>query len=328
MNLDELNDRLDNGMAVYRHYVSPNIVLKKKYKSPLREEKVPSFALYQSNKTGKICFTDFGGERGDYWEFVKLMFGLEFIDAKKKVEEDILGSGSSIRPTRIVTRKRKVYEEPDTFVEIIPSIRRYNRHDLDWFRKACITKPTLFKFHVQPAFSYRIIKGDKHYTINEKSDSPIYIIQFSSGRVKVYRPFEKIYKWTSNIIAAKDIFGLDQLPEQAKAIFMMAGNRDTMSFYEVMKIPTIALSSESANLPPEIYSYLKTITDTLCLLYDNDKQGLRKSDELSETFGIESFTNVLKIPMTNDWTKMIEDCDKHTIDKTKAAIFDKLELIY
>lgn len=328
MNLDELNDRLDNGMDVYRHYVSPNIVLRKKYVSPLREEKVPSFSLYRSNKTQKICFTDFGGERGDYWEFVKLLFGLEFIDAKKKVEEDILGGGSSIRPARVIRRNKKVYDEPDTFVEINPLIRNYNRHDLDWFRKAHITKPTLYKFHVRPASAYTIIKGDKQYTIHEKPDSPIYVIQFSSGRMKVYRPFEKIYKWTSNLVAAKDIFGLDQLPERADAIFMMAGNRDTMSFYEVMGIPTIALSSESANLPPEVYSYLTTISDKICLLYDNDKQGLRKSSELADTFGIHNFTDVLDISLANDWTQMIEEGNADAISKTIETINNNIEIIH
>lgn len=328
MNLDELNDRLDNGMDVYRHYISPNIVLRKKYVSPIREEKHPSFSLYRSTKTQKICFTDFGGERGDYWEFVKLMFGLEFIDAKKKVEEDILGGGSSIRPARVIRRNKKVYEEPETFVEIIPAIRNYNRHDLDWFRKASITKPTLFKFHVHPASKYTIIKGDKQYTIHEKPDSPIYVIKFSSGRMKIYRPFEKIYKWTSNLVAAKDIFGLDQLPERAEAIFMMAGNRDTMSFNEVMGIPTIALSSESTNLPPEIYSYLRAITDTICLLYDNDKQGRRKSSELNETYGITPFTDVLNISMANDWTMMIEENNPEAIGKTIETINKKLNLIH
>lgn len=326
MNLDDLNDKLDNGMSVYRHYISPNIVLRKKYVSPLREEKVPSFSLYRSPRTQKICFTDFGGERGDYWEFVKLMFGLEFIDAKKKVEDDILGGGSSIRPQRIVKRSKKMYEEPDTFVEIVPEIRNYNRYDLDWYRKANITKPTLFKYHVRPASSFQIIKGDKQYTIHEKSDSPIYVIQFSSGRMKIYRPFEPIYKWTSNLVAAKDIFGLDQLPERAAAIFLMAGNRDTMSFYEVMGIPTIALSSESTNLPPEMYSYLRAISDNICLLYDNDKQGLRKSGELEETYGIRSFTDVLGISLANDWTSMIEEGNAVAISKTIETINDRLNL--
>jgi hypothetical protein len=328
MNLDELNDRLDNGMDVYRHYMSPNIVLRKKYVSPLREEKVASFALFRNNKTQRICFTDFGGVSGDYWQFVKLMFGLDFLDAKKKVEEDILGGGSSIRPPRIVKRSRKVYDEPDTFVEIVPTIRNYNRTDLDWFRKAHITKPTLYKYHVQPASEFTIIKGDKQYTIHEKSDSPIYVIKFSSGRMKIYRPFEKVYKWTSNLVAAKDIFGLDQLPEQADVIFMMAGNRDTMSFYEVMGIPTIALSSESANLPPEMYSYLKAISDKICLLYDNDRQGRRKSSELTETYGITSFTDVLDISAANDWTAMIEGNNVEAISKTIEKISDKVELIH
>lgn len=324
MNLEELDDRLDHGMNVYRHYISPNIVLKKKYLSPLREEKVPSFSLYRNRKTGKICFTDFGGDRGDYWEFIKILFGLEFIDAKTKVEGDILGGGSSIKPRRIIRHNQKVYDEPDTFVDIIPKIRVFNRHDLSWFKKAGITKPWLYKFNVHPAVSYQIIKGDKQYTIHEKPNSPIYIIKFSSGRMKVYRPFEEIYKWTSNLVASKDIFGLDQLPERAEAIFIMAGNRDTMSFNEVMGIPTIALSSESSNLPADVFSYLKAISDNICLLYDNDKQGWRKSRELEEMYGISSFTDVLKISELNDWTKLIESNNQSNILKTIELIKKRL----
>ena len=264
LTIEELDILLDNGMAVYRHYIDPGIIVKKKIRSPLpgRDEKVPSFCLYPNSKTGNVHFTDFGGsqnDRGNHWTFIQQMFGLDFKESVAKAKQEILGIYDELYDSvrlkqQVVVKRVAPLEIPkESSVVLTTDRREWNKRDIDWWARFRITPRILEEFHIHPLNSFTMEKPEmKTFSINASYHSPMYEIDFpETGHKKIYRPLEEgRYKWTSNTRADVDIFGMDRLPHSCDHLFITAGNKDTMSFTAVTGYPAIALASENATLSP------------------------------------------------------------------------------
>lgn len=315
MTIEELDEKLDQGLMVYQYYIAPNIRLKKKMVSPLRNERDPSFAVFRSNASGTYCFTDFGGDKGNHWTFVQRMFGCTFKEAVAKVKADILHirPGEKFNPDAFVPVVQLKPLLPDEEPEVIltPIERAWTRDDFAFFARILVTKDELNTFHCIPCLGYHYQKGDKKFTVWDRPDDPIYAFVFPSGRVKIYRPFAKNrrFKWTSNLKASEDVFGLDSLPSHCDAVFLTAGNRDTMSFRATTGLWNIALSSESVNLTEEQYNILCDTCPSrkFYSLYDPDEGGSKGEAKLLEHWGIPPLSKKIAETKSNDFAHMVEE---------------------
>jgi hypothetical protein len=337
--LELINAALDNGLAVYRFFMGETTQPYKKYHSPFRPEHDPSFQIYLSDKTGKYHYQDFGistrNREGNCWEFMKTLLNLDFRDAVEYAKTHILhmsGEGYSglIDPATIALKPITTKRSP-TLIE--PLRREWSDIDLIWwYNKGRISKATLELFYLYAAASYTMEKDNKEgerirFTIQERASDPIYAIQFpTTGNHKIYRPLSDNpkFKWTSNTEAKRDLFGIHLLPGFAEKGFLIAGNSDTLSFYENIAKPLnyacVALNSENAKMTPEIWQFLRTVCPNWYSVYDNDQDktvtdfkgmtrvintGRQQTEELWTTWGIKPANQPLFQEDAKDICKLI-----------------------
>lgn len=325
---EDLTRQLDYGMDTFRHYIGTNIRLKQKMKSPFlrngKQEEDPSFSIYFNTDKNAYYFKDHGLDKtGNHYQFVMDYFGIDFRGAVKKIKQDLLGIVSDGDYPSVPMRP-VFYEKPEiksVRTEIIPGYRQWTESDLKIFEPAMISRSTLDLFHVNPATHYDLKKENKTIRITEKSGEPIFIIDFPSGRKKAYRPIgDPRFKWTSSLIAEEDFFGFDLIPKECDDLFLIGGNRDTMSFFENIGYPCGALSSESSNIPDSLLQLLRAIAKNVWVLYDNDKQGWRKADKFHEEYGFKPLNHLYRrFKGTNEDGSANDFCDMATTGRSEAV---------
>ncbi len=80
--LKEISD-----IDIYKLYSKKDVILNTALKSPLLDDKKPSFGYFLS-RHGEVCFNDFRLGGGDCIKFVQIKFGLSFFDAMSKIAID------------------------------------------------------------------------------------------------------------------------------------------------------------------------------------------------------------------------------------------------
>lgn len=335
---DELNVMLDYGMAVYRHFV-PDIRPGKSIKSPIRTEHTPSFRIYYNNKDASWHYADFGmsgkSQEGDHWQFLKAKLNFDeatggqgYKDAIAYAKEHILGITEGVF-TKVMNPKLFEYKPPKPVkpVEISIVKRRWGTADLAYFNQSYITAKELdevFTSCLKQALltTYKDDPEGKSVLIRNSEKDPLYSWSFANyQRHKLYRPFheDKRFKWMGNIKTDVDLFGGHLLPAQAEKGFIVAGNRDYMSFRAAISqdYAVTTLSGENARMSVQLYTYLKTIAPVWYSIMDDDFDHINKLTGLPDNTGEKAATNLYNnfgiIPANqpiidakaNDLTKML-----------------------
>ena len=275
-------------VEIFEKYIGHEIKFGRAIISPLREEKHPSFNIYQ-NESGKILFKDFSGERGDCFSFVMKIYNCSFKEALNIISHDF----SITKEEPFFNHKREK--------KIIPQIIKKERKELhvqklDWdpeslkfWEKYGVYENHLLTYNIHPLNSYSMkTKYGDYFTINSSKDNPIFCYDHKNGAYKIYRPFERNpkYKFVSNLIPG-DIFGLATLNEKEKLIIITAGEKDAVSLFANTGIKGIALNSESANLSKDQYIKIMNYTDHLLVCYDNDPTGHKNAQKINDEYDIE-----------------------------------------
>lgn len=311
--LEELNERLEDGLLVYQHYLPGmpgGLKLGQHYKSPFGHEGRASFNLFRHRDKGTVYFSDHAtGKQGSHWQFVMDLFNVPFKEAVRLVKEDVLGifstgprnePGMAVR-SQYAAKPRLALDQGPAF-SISPKPRNWTATDLDYFARVGISQQTLEKYGCTPLHNYQFSKAGKQpFTVFNSEADPIYCYSFpETGHYKIRRPFNKKFPWLSNTDALKDVFGFDLLPARCQTIYLCAGQRDTMALHELTGLPCICLNSETQLLSWELYQLLSLIADDVYSVYDNDETGQRMSEKLCQEFGILSRTEPIDSSGEND----------------------------
>lgn len=318
MTKEEIMQKTDFGLKVYEFYC-PGIKLKKKIRSLLREEKDPSFNIFVNKNSSEIWFKDFAGGMeltGNALKFVQLKESTDYFGAKDFISDRILGELGNYYPDRknsysvLSEIRNEKHKRP---LVITPIAKDWSQSELAWWAKFGIGEDTLERFFVCSVSKYYMETSEKIIEINASTYNPIYSIGIN-GRYKIYRPMDKTgkFKWRSNTIGEKDIFGWHllgspPLGEKFRICFIMAGNKDVMSFHALTGLPAIALNSETANIPFEYKAELDVIFEKVVILYDNDKTGKEAAIKLNEHTGYPIANHLLDIALgVKDFAEMVE----------------------
>lgn len=319
MTKEELMAKTDFGLKVYQTYLGGHVPLKKKLISPLRPEKHPSFNLYLHRSTNEVWFRDFGASdevKGNCINFVMFKEGLDFIDAKRFIESRIINEVDSAYPensrvnyaTLLELNSNKFKKE----VVITPVVKEWAANELNWWAKFGITPEILDAFCVSSLSKYYMEteSGIKEYVATYSN--PIYCIAINE-RYKLYRPLgDSKFKWRSNLRGESDIFGWHLLQprmdgEKYLCCFIMAGNKDVMSFHSLTGLPAVALNSETAHIPFEYKASLKNTFHQIYILYDNDETGKKAALSLNQSTGFPIISGLLDIcPEVKDFAELVE----------------------
>jgi hypothetical protein len=291
-------------LEIFSHYLGKEVKLGRPIVSPLRQEKHPSFNLYQSPTNGKIYYKDFGDERGDCFKFVMELFGCTFPEALQIVCQDFgIESGQKI--------DKKIWEK--TFNVRIPQIFINPRKEFPYSRlvwgfstytkslwpKGNVTEKILLEYNVWPVFKMKIKKrdSDEWFVLESSPEDPIYCFDYENGVKKFYRPNvkDKKYKFISNLRTG-DIFGLKQLKNYVKkvgivdVVIICAGQKDCLSLYGSTGIRGVALNSESASVSKELLIELLQYAKNILVCYDNDATGIKNAAKIKEEIGINNIS--------------------------------------
>lgn len=297
-------------IEIFERYLGFQVKLGRVMVSPLRQEKHPSFNIYQSLNNGKLYYKDFGDERGDCFRFVMKLHNCSFNEALNLIANDFDVCTSKKEEISGIRRMIKKNWIPQFLIKKrknLPYARdEWNEYNIQLWEKGNISIEVLKEYNVWPVKKVKIPKkdSDESFILYSKKDDLIYCFDYENGVKKFYRPnvIDKKYKFISNL-TREDIFGLKQLKESVlknkkkeKVIIICAGQKDCLSLYSNTKIRGISLNSESAAISNDLYIELMKYTENILVCYDNDNTGIKHAQKIKEEIGIDNIDLGLLAP--------------------------------
>lgn len=284
---------------VYRFYTGEEVKFNTRIKSPLREEKDPSFGYFLGDEK-EVCFNDYLLGGGDFIRFVELKFGLSFFEAMSKIAIDF-----NLTPHFIVKKLEKTSKNYDSskFEKRDDILRKSNNfklgkkrrpwkiYDLKFWKQYNIYLETLKHYKVEPIDFFfvndRPILADKYaYAFIEHKDG--------KETYKIYQPFNKEFKWLNS--HNNSIWqGWEQLPKSGKKLIITKSLKDVMSIYDTMELPAVSLQSEAVHPKENVMQELEERFEEVYLLYDNDfdkdvNWGKKLAEQFASNFNV---TNIM-----------------------------------
>ena len=303
---------------IYGFYMNEDIKNLGVYHSPLREDNIPSFALYFHRvNPNTLMFKDFAtGDCGDFVVLVMKLFNLNYSNALFKIAYDFGLSSLSISSNKVNINYTKL--EQKERVNLAVKLRQWEKHDKDYWTSFNIRKSTLHKFNVFPIshvfYNSNAVKTHKYaYVYVEEKDG---IVTY-----KIYQPFEnKQKKWINNANYTVHQ-GYKQLPDTGELLIITKSLKDVMSIHDTLNIAAIGLQSESVMMKESVMEEYKSRFKRVVCLFDNDEAGKKLSISFTEKYNVPHFFVPELIGVTD-----FSDLVKHSgVEKTIKIINEKLK---
>ena len=251
---------------IFRYYCPSFTKFKEKFCSDLREDNTPSVSVINWN--GKLLYKDFGhaDHTFDCFNYVAHKYGCTFYDALKIIDNDfnlkLAPKTSEINFTMGYLGYQRKMPKVEQKLTIIQKKRRaWNKDDKKFWSKYFVDNKILRMFDVEPI---------SHYWVNGmrfSCKSITYAYKFGT-KLKIYAPYEKDNKWTSN--TNKNIIqGYNQLPKKGNLCIITSSLKDVMCLFK-LGIPSIALQSEMQMPEEKTIKEIKERFKKVALFYDND----------------------------------------------------------
>ena len=288
---------------IYSFYLNEKIDKLGVYHSPLREDNIPSFALYfhHINKN-IIMFKDFAtGDCGDFVILVKKLFNLNYSEALWKIAYDLGLSDYSVNTNKQNIKYTKIIQKQK--VELGIKLRPWKVLDKTFWSSFGIKKTTLEKFNV---FSIsHVFYNDT--AVKTKPNAYAYV-EKKDGKLtyKIYQPFEgKLKKWINNANYSVHQ-GYTQLPKSGELLIITKSLKDVMSIHDVVGVPAIGLQSESVMMKDSVMDEYKSRFKKVVCLFDNDNAGIKLAKEFSKRYNVPHFF-VLPIAKSKDFSDFVKN---------------------
>lgn len=288
---------------IYGFYLGEQITTLGVYHSPLREDNIPSFALFFHRVEPNILmFKDFAtGDCGDFVAMVRKLFNLSYSEALEKVAFDLGLSNYGVSGTKQTVNYTKITQKQK--VELGIKIRPWEILDKQFWKPFGIKKSTLKKFNVFPIshvfYNSNAVKVSKHaYVYAERKDNKL--------TYKIYQPFEdKLKKWINNANYSVHQ-GYTQLPKSGELLIITKSLKDVMSLHDVIGVSAIGLQSESVMMKDSVMDEYKSRFKKVVCLFDNDDAGTKLAKEFSKRYGVPYFF-VLPIAKSKDFSDFVKN---------------------
>ena len=291
---------------IYSFYLGEDIKSLGVYHSPLREDNIPSFALYFHKVNRDILmFYDFATrDCGDFVVLVMRLFRLQYPEALRKIAFDMGLSSFDVDTTRQVIQYTRIVERDKIKLGI--KLRPWLNKDKAYWSSFGIKKSTLEKFKVYPIeyvfYNDTAVKAHEYaYAYVEQKDERI--------SYKIYQPYEiKIKKWINNADYSVHQ-GYTQLPESGELLIITKSLKDVMSIHDCLGISAIGLQSESVMMKDSVMDeYKKRFNKVICL-FDNDEAGKKLSEGFTEKYNIPHFF-VPELSKVTDFSDLVKAVGK------------------
>ena len=265
--------------------------------SPLRKEKNASFGIFKNKETNEWMFKDFGGESGDIFKLISLLyFNGDYFKAICKVAIDLHLDDiyycplDNYQPLFIpkLERTEEVVNNEKIFTLDV-KIRKFESYDLIYWNQFYIGKDTLEKYNVFPISKYYINK-DSDIPMVFNADKFAYVYLEKKDGVltkKIYQPFNKRRKFiNTHKYSVHD--GYRQLPGVGDVLIITKSRKDVMSIYQNTPYNTIGIQGETILIKNSVIEEYKRRFNTVVTLFDNDEAGYKLAKKYKERYNIRS----------------------------------------
>jgi hypothetical protein len=264
---------------IFSYYLNINVVLNKKFCSPLRKDRYPTCNFFITRQ-GVLWLKDHSGHfAGNCFDLVMFMYNVEFYDALMLIAKDF----------RLIDKNIDKIYQPKTFIKRVQEkakieiVRRnWNNYDKEFWKPFGLTSSDLHSFRVCPV-QFIWLNGNLIYTYN--ANDPAYGYVFTKEDIKIYFPYRKEARFLCN---TNILQGIDKLPERGKLLCVTKSYKDVMVMHK-LEIPSVAPQSETQGLTKEQFESLSKRFDDIISLYDFDLTGVRTANSMRKEFGIEPF---------------------------------------
>lgn len=278
MNSEKIMEATSQGLEVFQKYIPTHFKLGQAFKSPLREDKNPSFNIYR-DESGKYLFKDFARDlQGDAIEFTKLRYGLDFKGACQKIAQDFQINWTPQQPPQ----HHSSHKDAKTI-----ALRPLNEAELSYWEQFDISQEVLDRYGVQAG-------------VLSSPTTPVFTYPYGEG-LKVYRPRSENRFYYHGGKDEDFVFGYEQLPNKGLYLIFAAGEKDVMSL-AAKGFHAVTLNSEVAEIPVELLKKLKSRFRYLLVCYDQDDAGKRAMRKHCRTH-----TELISVPLPLAGTKQSKD---------------------
>lgn len=310
----DILERTNQGLSVFRYYISGNWAIGKNFKNPFYEDTKASFNIYFDKKRNQYQMKDFGNTiySGDCFVLVGLIMGLDsvntfhFIEIMKQinydlhlnleVDEDKREAISPVKIKQCIHKEQRDNEQVEN--NFTYEVQPFSSDELRFWFSYGISQRVLEKYLIVSLKVFRSInRQGKPYAINSTKTAPIFGC-LGHNYVKLYRPFSKIRFLYGGVIPTPYCFGLEQLPHKGDILFITGGEKDVMCLY-AKGFYAICFNSETATVSADIIESLSLRFKHLILLYDVDDAGLKAAKKMQKDY-VNYGLLIMKLPLSGE----------------------------
>ena len=291
---------------IFSFYLGEDINSLGVFHSPLREDNIPSFALYfHKHHRNILMFKDFAtNDCGDFIVLVMKLFNVDYPTALKKIAFDLKLANCNVDLNKQVVNYTRIVDKQGVKLGI--KSRDWLVKDKNYWSSFGIKKSTLSKFNVYPVdyifYNDTAVKAAEYaYAYVELKDNKV--------SYKIYQPFEsKLKKWINNADYSVHQ-GYTQLPKEGELLIVTKSLKDVMSIYDCLNVPAIGLQSESVLMKDSVMEEYKSRFSKVICLFDNDEPGKKFTKSFSEKFQVPYFY-VPELPNVTDFSDLVKSIGK------------------
>ena len=282
---NDILNHTDKGLEIFKHYI-PDIRkhgTKKKFMSVFRDDgENPSANVFLNKKGDSWLYKDFvNGEALNPVDFVMKLCKCDFKQALNTIKTEIINCSG-------LPYKHEPIRQPD--------IKRYKldfnddfSYWLDYGEESLMIE-TLRKYDVLSLLAYTIITTNQERVTKATKDDPIFAFKISDNCYKIYRPHAKSKNAKHLWLGEKpekyrNLYGLEQLPENNEYILIVEGLKDTIVAIS-NGITAVGVDNASTKLHEDDIALMRKKCKNLIICYDIDSVGLETSEKASSLNGL------------------------------------------
>lgn len=258
--------------------------------SPLREDRRPSFSLF-SNDGEEVGFLDYSTrEHGSIIDLLMKMWNCSFVEAKKRIANDMSDAKLNISVGR-GSYANRIPVRTSSGIDLQCRVREWRDYDLEYWNSYGISLKWLKYADVYPISHKIVIKDDISYAFGADKYAYAYV-EFKEGKttLKIYQPFNtRGFKWANR--HDRSVISLwTKVPSEGDRVCICSSLKDALCLWANTGIPALAIQGEGYGMSDTAVSELKRRFKKVYICLDNDEPGKKDAAHLASKTG---FTNVV-----------------------------------
>lgn len=290
--------------------------------SPLRQDRKPSFSLF-SNNGEEVGFIDYSTrEHGGIIDLLMLMWNCSFVEAKRRIANDMgdsklnISIGKGSYATRIPIRT-------SSDIDLQCKAREWRDYDLEYWGSYGITLNWLKYADVHPISHKIVVKDNISYAFAADKYAYAYV-EFKEGRttLKIYQPFNtRGFKWANR--HDRSVISLwTKVPPTGDRVCICSSLKDALCLWANTGIPALATQGEGYGMSDTAVNELKRRFKKVYICFDGDPPGVADSLSLQKKTGFKIIACPL-IGQAKDWSDIYHDYGKERMLKEFYSSLDK-----